>query len=261
LSPRSSGVPRLLAVGWWLHLKILSRSAFDGVLGILYPLFFATTVFFIYGQSTDPDKLVAAAVGASAMGVWSAVSTSAATTLQRERSQGTLELLVAAPRPFPLIIAPITLALATIGLYSFVATLLWGHVAFGIRLTITDPVAFVLSCMALATAIGLMGFLLAVVSVRYRSAWALGTALEFPVWLLCGFVIPLSLLPHWSHPLSWLLPPTWGIFALDDSVTGHAAWPDIALCLVLGLAYAAFGAALSSRLIESARSRATLALN
>jgi ABC-2 type transport system permease protein len=254
-------VPRLLAIGWWLHLKILSRSAFDGILGIVYPLFFATTVFFIYGQSTDPDKLVAAAVGASAMGVWSAVSTSAATTLQRERSQGTLELLIAAPRPFPLIIAPITLAMATIGLYSFLATLLWGRFAFGIRLTVTDPVAFVLSCVGLALAIGLMGFLLAVVSVRYRSAWALGTALEFPVWLLCGFVIPLSLLPAWTHPVSWALPPTWGIFALEDSVGGRSSWIDLAVCLALALVYAAVGAALSTRLVASARTRATLALS
>lgn len=29
-------------------------------------------------------------------------------------------------------------------------------------------------------------------------AWAIGTALELPVWLLCGFLIPLSLLPAWE---------------------------------------------------------------
>lgn len=254
-------VARILAVGWWLHLKILSRSAFDGILAIIYPLFFAATVFFVYGQSADPDALVASAVGASAMGVWSAVSTSAATTLQHERQQGTLELLVASPRPFALLVAPITLAMATIGLYSFVATLLFGRLAFGIRITVSDPLVFVVASLALALAIGLMGFLLAVTSVRYRSAWALGTAFEFPVWLLCGFVVPLLVLPAWTRPISWALPPTWGINALDHAVTGTPAWLDVAVCLALGLGYAAVAAALANRLVRAAREHATLALS
>ena len=254
-------VLRLLVVGWWLHLKILSRSAFDGLLGLLYPLFFATTVFLIYGQSADPDKLVSAAVGASAMGIWSAVSTSAATTLQRERSQGTLELLVAAPRPFTLIVSPITIALATIGLYSFAVTLLFGRLVFGIRLHVTNWAAFAISCLAIAIAIGLMGFLLAIVSVRYRSAWALGSSFEFPVWLLCGFVVPLQVLPTWTRPISWALPPTWGINALNDAVSGRSAWPDILACLGLGLLFAGAGALLAGRLINSARTKATLVLN
>ena len=37
-------VLRVIGVSWWLQLKMRSRSAFDGVLGILYPLFFSTVV-------------------------------------------------------------------------------------------------------------------------------------------------------------------------------------------------------------------------
>ncbi len=33
---------RLLALGWLLHFKMASRSAFDGVLAVMWPLFFAT---------------------------------------------------------------------------------------------------------------------------------------------------------------------------------------------------------------------------
>jgi ABC-2 type transport system permease protein len=254
-------VLRVLVVGWWMHLKILSRSAFDGILAIVYPLFFAATVFFIYGQSADQQALVAAAVGASAMGVWSAVSTSSATTLQRERQQGTLELLVAAPRPFAVLIAPVTLAMATIGLYSFVATLVFARVCFGIQIQVADPVVFLFSCLALALAIGLMGFLLAVTSVRYRSAWALGTSFEFPVWLLCGFVVPLMVLPEWTRPISWALPPTWGINALNHAVVGESAWVDVLACLLTGAVYAAIAALLAGRLITAARRHATLALS
>ncbi len=165
-------VIRLLTIGWMFHLKMYSRSAFDGLLAIVYPLFFATSIFFIYGEDASELQLVAAAVGAAAMGVWIAVSDSAARTLQRERYRGTLELLVAAPTRFPLLIAPMTLAMATFGLYSFVATLIWGRVLFGIRISFTEPLAFAVGSVALAIGVGMVGFVLAMAAVRYRSAWA-----------------------------------------------------------------------------------------
>ena len=138
---------------------------------------------------------MAAAVGASCMGVWSAVSTTAAITLQAERRQGTLELLVASPTSFWLTVVPATISMATIGLWSLVATLVWGRVAFGIPVSFDQPLVFVLAALVLAFSLGLVGFLQAVASVRYRSAWALGSVFEFPVWLICGFLVPLSLLP------------------------------------------------------------------
>ncbi len=251
---------RLVTVTWWLQLKMRSRSSFDGFLSIVYPLFFATTVFLMYRQNGDREALVAAAVGASCMGVWSAVSTTAAITLQAERRQGTLELLVASPTSFWLTVVPATISMATIGLWSLVATLVWGRVAFGIPVSFDQPLVFVLAALVLAFSLGLVGFLQAVASVRYRSAWALGSVFEFPVWLICGFLVPLSLLPAWVAPISYLLPPTWGVAAVRAAALGGNPWPDMALCLVTSAAYAALGVALSRRLVDSARERATLAL-
>jgi ABC-2 type transport system permease protein len=252
-------VARLLLVGTWLQLKIRSRSAFDGLLAIIYPLFFATTVFLMFREGR-PGALVAAAVGASAMGVWSAVSTTASTALQSERRQGTLELLVASPTAFPLIVVPITVSMAITGLWSLVATLLWGRWVFGIDVSIDDPVGFAGAALATALSIALVGYLLAVSAVRYRSAWALGTALEFPVWLICGFLIPIAALPSWVRPISWLLPPTWGVSAIKAAADGRSPWADIVVCLLIGLAYAVLATLLSMRLLRSARAAATLSL-
>jgi ABC-2 type transport system permease protein len=251
---------RLVAVTWWLQLKMRSRSSFDGFLSIVYPLFFATTVFLMYRQNGDPQALVAAAVGAACMGVWSAVSTTAAITLQAERRQGTLELLVASPTAFWLTVVPATISMATIGLWSLVATLVWGRVAFGIPVSFDQPLVFVLAALVLAFSLGLVGFLQAVTAIRYRSAWALGSVFEFPIWLICGFLVPLSLLPSWVAPISWLLPPTWGVAAVRDAALGGNPWPDMGLCLLTGAAYAVLGVVLARRLVDSARERATLAL-
>ncbi len=187
---------RVLVTLWWLQLKIVAVSAFDGVLGVIYPLFFATTAFLMFGQSGNPQALVYAGLGAAVMGTWSAMATSASGALQSQRWQGTLELLVCAPTRLALAVLPVTAALATVALYSLVATLLWGRFVFGIDVAIASPVAFVVALAVTLASLATFGFLLSVTVVRYRTGWALGNLLEYPGWLLCGFLVPLGPLSH-----------------------------------------------------------------
>jgi ABC-2 type transport system permease protein len=251
---------RVLALGWALHFKMMSRSAFDGVLGVLWPLFFATTAFFMFRAGGGAATLLYASLGASVMGIWSATSVAASSALQRERWSGTLELLVAAPTHFSLVLLPITIAMSTIGIYSMAATLLWGRVLFGIQLHIAHPLLFVLAVPVTIVSIGMLGFLLSVTVVRYRTAWALGNAIEYPVWLVCGFLVPLSLLPSFVRPISWALAPTWGVRAIRQAALGGNALPEAATCLALGLAYAAIGVLLVGTVLGSARRTASLSL-
>jgi ABC-2 type transport system permease protein len=250
---------RLLGVGWLLHLKMLMRSSFNGLLGLLYPLFFATVAFFMF-QAGSPQALLYASLGASVMGIWAATSTAAGAALQRERWHGTLELLVAAPAHFSLVLLPVTIAMSTIGIYSMAATLLWGRLLFGIDLHIEHPLLFCLAVPATIVSIGALGFLMAVAFVRYRTAWALGNMFEYPVWLVCGLLVPLSLFPGWVRPISWLLAPTWGINAIRESALGGSPLADIGMCGALGVAYTAVGVLAVETLLRAARARATLSL-
>jgi ABC-2 type transport system permease protein len=194
------------------------------------------------------------------MGIWSATSTSAGSAMQRERWHGTLELLVAAPTHFALVLLPITIAMSTMGLYSMVATLVWGRVAFGIDVPLEQPVAFAGAIVVTVASIGALGFLLAVSFVRYRTAWALGNMLEYPVWLISGFLVPLALLPGWVRPISWALAPTWGVDAIREAALGGNPFPEIALCLVLGAAYVGAGSLVLERVLRAARKDGSLAL-
>ena len=251
---------RLLALGWLFHLKMVSRSSFDGLLQVLWPLFFATVAFFMFRASDDPDALLFASLGAAVMGIWSSTSTTAGSAMQRERWHGTLELLVATPAHFSLVLLPITVAMSTVGIYSMAATLLWGRLLFGIEISLEHPLVFVISVPAAIVSIGTLGFLLAVSFVRYRTAWALGNMFEYPVWLVCGFLVPLALLPDWVRPISWLLAPTWGMNAIRESALGGSPLPDVAMCAVLGAGYTLVGVLLVETVLRAARSRAALSL-
>jgi ABC-2 type transport system permease protein len=195
------------------------------------------------------------------MGIWSATSTTAGSAMQRERWHGTLELLVVAPTHFALILLPVTVAMSTIGLYSLIATLLWGRFAFGVDVPLDEPIAFALALVATVVSVGALGFLLAVAFVRYRTAWALGNMLEYPVWLVGGFLVPLSLLPAWVRPISWILAPTWGVDAIREAALGGNPFPEIGMCIVLGAAYVTVGALVLDTVLRAARQDGSIALS
>ena len=252
---------RLLVVGWVLQLKTMMRSAFNGALSVVWPLFFATTAFFMYRAGRDEHTLLYASLGASVMGIWSATSTSASSVLQRERRHGTLELLAGAPTNFAFVLLPISIAMSTVGLYSMVATLLWGRLVFGIDMHLVHPLLFVLAIPVTIASVGALGFLLSVACARYRSAWALGNSLEYPVWLICGFLVPLALLPSWVGPISWLLAPTFGVRAIREAALGGAPLDDLLACASLGIAYFAVGILLAETVLRMARKTAALQLS
>jgi len=119
-----------------------------------------------------------------------------------------------------LVLAPITVAIAGIGVYSIASTLLWGRLLFGVPFHVAHPLLFAAAIPAAVLSIGLLGLVLASTLVLYREASAFSQALEYPIWLITGLLIPLSLLPGWVHPIAWVLAPTWGMRAMRHAALG-----------------------------------------
>jgi ABC-2 type transport system permease protein len=254
-------VLRAMVMGWAIHFKQESRNPFFLWIVICTPLIYATMAYYLFRGGTDGPTLVAAAVGTGMMGIWSLTTTAAAAALQFRRRTGILELLVAAPLPFWAVLAPITIAIAALGIYSLAASLLWTRFLFGVSLPITDWVAFIVAVPASIVSIGMLGFMLGAAFVRFRAAWAVGNLFEFPVWTICGLLIPIAVLPTWVEPVSWVFAPTWGMNALRNAALGGSSpWDDIAVCVALSAVYGGLGAILLRIFLRSARRRGTLAL-
>ena len=251
---------RTMTLGWKLHFKQESRNPFFLWIVVCTPVIYATMAYFLFQGGQQQATLVAAAVGSAMMGIWSLTTTAAAAALQRQRRLGILELLVASPTPFWATFLPITLAIATIGIYSLGTGLLYVRVLFGVPYRSQDWPAFIVAVPPTIFAIGMLGFLMGSAFVRFRAAWMVGNLFEFPVWTICGFLIPLALLPGWVEPIAWVLAPTWGMNALRNAALGTSAWPDIAMCTLLSIVYAVLGGLLLKAFLRLARERATLGL-
>lgn len=253
-------VLRLFWVGWLLNMKSLTRSGLFIFTSVIEPLIFATLSYYLFKAGRAPGTLLYASLSAGLMGIWTSTLFGSGGVISWQRWQGTLEPTVVSPPPLLLILFPMTVSTASIGLYSLTATLLWGRFAFGIPLDLAHPLTFALAIPLTVLTLGALGLVIGGSFVLYRNANALANMLEFPVWLVTGALVPLSLLPGWVHPLSWILSPTWGFRAVRAAALGGDAWPAIAMCIVLGAVYGLLAAYLVRFFEVRARVRATLSL-
>lgn len=246
--------------GMRVHVVQFSRNPFDLSGVFLWPILYASIAYYLLNAKHDPRLLFASSLGAAVMLMWSLVVIGSSGALENQRWLGTLELLVAAPVPFAVVIAPICVASGFVGGYGIAATLAWGRLIYGIPLTIDHPFAFAVALPACILAIGMLGLVMASTFVLYRAAFSLGIALQYPVWIATGLLVPLSTLPAFVERIGWFLGPYWGFRALRESALGAAPWRDIGMCLVVSAAYFVVGAVCLRLFVHVARARGSLRL-
>ena len=241
-------------------MKQLTRSALFVFTSLIEPLIMATIAFYTAKAGGKPEALFFMAIGAGVMGIWSSTLFGSGGVISWQRWEGTLELLVASPPPLLVIVVPLTIATATIGIYSLSATLLWGWLLFDIPFHLVHPVLFVIALPAGVISMGLLGLLIAATFVLYREANALSNMLEFPIALVTGLLFTTALLPTWSHPIGWVLAPTWAVNAIRESALGGSPVMAIVLCFVLGAVYIVVASWFLRVLEVKAREKGTLSL-
>jgi ABC-2 type transport system permease protein len=251
---------RVIGSGFAMNLKMLGTSGFFILTSVVQPVIFATIAFYMFKSGGRPGTLLYTALGAGMMGVWSTTLFGSGGMIQWQRWQGTLELGVGAPPPMVLVYLPFSLANAVTGAYALAATLVWGRLVFGVPLHFAQPFLFAVALVATVLALGLMGLVLASTFILYRYANAMANLLEYPVWIASGLVFSTSILPAWTRPISWALPPYWGVLALRHAALGGEVWRPLGMVAVLGAASLLIATGTFRIFEHYARARATLSL-
>jgi ABC-2 type transport system permease protein len=244
-----------------MQTKYLLSSGFFVLMSTVQPLVLATLAHYLFLAGGRSDALLYAAIGAGMLNVWSTTLIGSGQALTLLRTAGVLELLVAAPVPFAVVLAPMTVATASVGLYALAATLIWGRLVFDIPLPVAHPWALLVALPVTVLGLGMLGMVLASVFVRFRYANALTNLFDYPVWLLSGLLVPTELMPAWLRPLGWALPTSWGVRAIRESLLGGAPLRAAGIGLLLAVGYLGLGLLTIRVFATLARRRATLALS
>ncbi len=194
---------------------------------VLFTVLFQPIIIALLGlwmlQGKGSDAAMFVVVGSGLTGLWSGLLFISGGSINYERRTGMLESLVAVPTPFEIIAFSKNLANVVQSLLSMALGYLIASFAFGYSLEIQQPFLFVLSVILTIVAFVSFGLIIAPIFVMNPGVRAWQNAMEFPVYVLCGFLFPVALLPGWTTPISYLLPPYWAAVALHGTSTGGAS--------------------------------------
>jgi ABC-2 type transport system permease protein len=261
---------RLLAKYWRTILVVaemnIRQQMTDGF--ILFTVLFQPIIIALLGlwmlKDKGEDAAMFVVVGSGLTGLWSSLLFISGNSINFERWTGTLESLVAIPTPFEVIVFGKNLANVIQSLLSMVLGYFVAAFAFGYSLDIQQPLLFIVSILLSVIAFISFGLIIAPIFVMNPGVRAWQNAMEFPVYVLCGFLFPIALLPGWTTPVSYLFPPYWAAVALHGTSTGGASITQTLFAWGMMLLFSLIDLLIASRLFKlmlyKARADATLGM-
>jgi ABC-2 type transport system permease protein len=261
---------RVLAKYWRTILVVaemtLRQQMTDGF--VVFTVLFQPIIIALLGlwmlQGKGADAAMFVVVGSGLTGLWSSLLFISGNSIGMERWSGTLESLVAIPTPFEVIVFGKNLANVIQSLLSMVLGYFVAAYAFGYSLTIQQPLYFAVSVVFSVIAFISFGLIIAPIFVMNPGVRAWQNAMEFPVYVLCGFLFPVLLLPNWTNPISYLLPPYWAAVALHGTSTAGASFNETLFAWGMMLLFSVIDLLVASRLFKvmlyKARVDATLGM-
>jgi len=261
---------RVLAKYWRTILVVaemtIRQQLMDGF--ILFTVLFQPIIIALLGlwmlKDKGPDAAMFVVVGSGLTGLWSSLLFISGNSINAERWSGTLESLVALPTPFEVIVFGKNLANVIQSLLSMVLGYLVAVFAFGYSLDVQQPLLFVISVVFAIVAFVSFGLIIAPIFVMNPGVRAWQNAMEFPIYVLGGFLFPIALLPSWTTPVSYLLPPYWAAVALHGTSTGGASLNQTFFAWGMMLLFSLIDLLIASRLFKlmlyKARADATLGM-
>lgn len=255
----------LRAIGF-AFIMTLKQNVMDGFILftiLIQPLLIATLALWML-QDQAAQHAIFIVVGSGLTGLWSSLLFISGNSINAERWSGTMELLVGQPTPITAIIFGKNLAHVTQSLASMILSYGVASLIFDFSLRIEEPLLFAVSLLFTIVAFVSFGLIIAPIFVMNPGVRGWQNALEFPIYILSGFLFPIALLPGWTTPFSYLLAPYWAAQALHGASTGDAAPTAILLNLailsVFSLLYAFISRWLFKLMLHKTRVDATLGM-
>ncbi|MFB8237942.1 ABC transporter permease [Kitasatospora purpeofusca] len=193
-----------------------SMRAPEHMLIVITAPIFSIIFLSIVQQAERPDLIANAILGTGLVGIWFVAIDVAGGVIQNERWMSTLDLVLAAPRAFALVVCGRILPVMAIGSFTLVESWLVAYLGFDVELPMRHPALAVLVLVLTLLATACTATMLAALFVLSRDTMIFQNALSYPFYILGGLVFPLSMLPGWIQPAGRLVFLSWAADLLRD---------------------------------------------
>jgi ABC-2 type transport system permease protein len=252
---------RIMMLAFEIELR---QNLTDGfvIFGILIqPLIVAFMALWML-KGNGPDYAIFVVVGSGMTGLWTTLLFNGGNSITGERWTGTLEPLVASPASLRIIIYGKVLANVMQSLGSMIGSYLLISLILGYPLTLVHPWLFFFSLLITVFSLVCFGLILASFFILIPDFARMVNTLEFPIYILCGFLFPIALLPGWTTPISYLLTPYWAAQALHGASQGTLTIGQIVgdwgWMMLFSIIYILVSGRLYQVILRKARADATL---
>lgn len=232
----------------------------------LIPLFtaplFAVIFLLIVRQAERSDLQSDALIAPVLVTFWWVALQHAGHLITGDRYEALLEPLITTPTSFGSVLFGRVLALMGLALISTLEVWAVGRFGFGVSIPFEHPGALALTLLATALATAGTSVAFAAVFVLTRNAYTFTNSLSFPLYLLGGVFVPVTLLPSWIQPVSRVVFMSWSADLMRSSVREPPIsdfWPRLAMILVLGGAAFLLGQRILFLVLRRMRVRGELA--
>jgi len=198
--------------------------------GLIFPFAWALMLFIRSESVLDIRSIVP---GVVAMSILFGTTSLLAVTITFEKRRNTFDRLLLAPISFELLMLAKTSGAILFGVFNALVPIAVGAAFVG--LSGMEWASLMLGVVLIAVSSTFLGLFVAVSVAEVFEAQTLSNFFRFPMMFLCGLFFPISRLPAFLRPISYVLPLTYGADILHGAVTYRhqlPLWLDFAVLLV-----------------------------
>lgn len=188
------------------HQVRMMRGTPDWFLALFTAPLLTAVFVTIFTHAGRSDLTSYGVLAPALIALWAMSLQTAGELISRERENGSLEGLLAAPAPFAAVLFGRIAAVTAVSMFAFVESWLVGWALTGTPVPIAHPALFAATVALTALAMTGWAGVMACVFVLARSARTFQNSLSYPFYVLGGVIVPVALLPDW---LTW---PARGVF-------------------------------------------------
>lgn len=204
--------------------------------GIIFPLSWTLMQLIRSSGGINMSDIRTLLPGLMAMSVLFGTTSMLAVTITFERKGRSFDRLLLAPISLSTMVVAKLSGAILFGLFNAFVPVLFA--SFFIDLAGINWGAVLLAVFLIAVTSTLLGLMIAVSAKEVFEAQTFSNFFRFPMLFLCGLFLPISSLPIFLRPISYLLPLTYGTDLLGGAILGAGTLPPV-LCVLLLLAFAA----------------------
>ncbi|NLP06002.1 ABC transporter permease [Candidatus Fermentibacteria bacterium] len=197
--------------------------------GLIFPVAWAG--MFLVRSGRGLEEVLSILPGIVTVSILFGTTSMLAVTVTFEKKNASFDRLLLAPLPLEIIMLAKTMGAILFGVINGLVPLLIASLIT--RLSGVSWGLMLAASFLTAVSSTFLGLFVAVAVSEVFEAQTFSNFLRFPMIFLCGLFIPVSSLPVFLRPLSYILPATWGADLLRRAVTGAGAFDATAALAIL----------------------------